>query len=465
MHIIDYVILFISVIGILLVGFLSGKKSKQDNSSKEFHMAGMGINKLQAGFSMAATDLGGSAIVGAIGYCYVVGLSGIWWNLAAAPAFVLVGVFLAKRFHSMDCATLPEYFGKRYNSATRYLSCIMHILASIASLSVQFTVSCTVLHVITGFNMTLSLVVSLIIVVLLTSGGLRTVVNTDSLLFVIIVLSILAAVPTSLDAVGGFQALLKKMPDGFLQLNQLGVWTPLSWVLLCTLSYSTKQSYVQRMVSAKDEGTAVFGALFTAAFYIVISFALGVLGLAAYVLLPDVTDTNTIFPLLLVRCFPTGWMGLGLAAVFAATISTGTSILHSTATLIVTAFYKPLMGSKATDKAELMASKISVYAVALFSLALSLRFNNIIDMCYVGGLFYAVSVFMPMVFGLYSRSANAKGAFFSIVITVVLSLIWEYFPAVRGTVFAQIPANFFGIVVSTITLCFFSLCDRKKRLK
>ena len=261
----------------------------------------------------------------------------------------------------MDCATLPEYFGKRYGKGVKLLSCILHILTNIAALSVQFTVSCTVLHIITGFNINVSLVISVLIVLFLTSGGLRAVVNTDAVLFIIIVISILLMVPFSIRAAGGYATLKANVPVEFFRFDQLGAWTPISWILLCMLNYSTNQNYIQRMVSAKDTGTAKFGALFTAGFYVIISMALGLIGIAAYVLLPGIEDSNMIFATMLVRFFPHGLLGIGLAAVFAATISTGTSMLHATATLIVNDIYVPLGKSERNDQSILVTSRICAF--------------------------------------------------------------------------------------------------------
>lgn len=357
---IDYIVFFAMLIPVLLVGWFSAKRSRSVDSTKEFLLAGKGINRLQAGFSMAATDFGGSGLVGAIGYCYTAGMSGAWWNLAAAPAFLLVGLFLARRLNTMGSATLPEYLGKRYSPAVKYVTTIMHVCASIASLAVQFTVSCTVLHVLSGIDLTVSLIISMVLVVALTSGGLRSVVNTDSALFVIIVLSVLVAVPVTMNAAGSTGELMSRLPEGFMRFDQLGFWTPMSWVLLCTLTYSTNQHYIQRMVAARDEGTATFAAIFTACFYVVISLALGLIGVAASYLLPGIEDTNTVFPEILVNFFPHGLLGLGLAAVFAATISTGTSILHSVATLIVNDIWRPTVGKNASDNAELRISRVMV---------------------------------------------------------------------------------------------------------
>lgn len=462
---IDYIVCLVILIPVLFVGWFSSKRSRTIRTTKEFLLAGKGINKLQAGFSMAATDFGGSGLVGAIGYCYTVGLSGTWWNLAAAPAFLLVGIFLARRLNTMGSSTLPEYFGRRFSPAVKYLTCFMHVCAGIASLAVQFTVSCTVLHVLSGIDMTLSLVISMFLVVALTSGGLRSVVNTDSALFVIIVLSILAAVPVTLSASGGAAELLSRVPDSFLRFDQLGFWTPMSWILLCTLTYSTNQHYIQRMVAAKDEGTAVFAAVFTAGFYVIISLALGFIGIAASYLLPGIEDTNSVFPEILLGYFPHGLLGLGLAAVFAATISTGTSILHSVTTLVVNDLWKPTIGRNAQDKTELRLSRVLVYVIAIFGLGISLLSSDIVNICYIGGLFYSVSAFLPMVFGLHGKFITTKAALVSIVATVALSLLWEYLPALRPAALSALPSNFFGLFVSLALITLVSLIERRGRLR
>lgn len=461
MKAIDYIVFLITMIPVIIIGYLSSKRSHKDNTSREFQFAGKGINKLQAGFSMAATDFGGSGLVGAIGSSYLVGMSGAWWNLAAAPAFLLVGLFLARKLNTMGSATLPEYLGKRYSPAVKYLTSIMHVCASVAALSVQFTVSCTVLHVLSGLDLTLSLIISMALVVLLTSGGLRSVVNTDSVLFVIIVISVLVAVPATLHAGGGYESIVERLPDGFMRMDNLDFWTPLSWVLLCVLTYSTNQNYIQRMVSSRDEGTATFAAIFTAMFYVVISFALGMIGTAASVLLPGIEDTNSVFPEVLVHFFPHGLLGLGLAAVFAATISTGTSILHAVSTLVVNDLWKPTRGRGASDKTQLKLMRAMVYITAVFSLGISLLSSDIINICYVGGLFYSVSAFMPMVFGLHSKFVTKNAAMVSIVLTVVLSLIWEYIPQVRPAVLAGLPSNVVGLVISLVLIVAVSLLDKK----
>ena len=65
MNIIDYLAFAITLVPVVIIGWLSARRSHRDNTSREFQLAGKGINKIQAGFSMAATDFGGSGLV----YC------------------------------------------------------------------------------------------------------------------------------------------------------------------------------------------------------------------------------------------------------------------------------------------------------------------------------------------------------------------------------------------------------------
>ena len=462
MHIIDIIVLAITLFVIVLVGYLS---SKNTNDAKEFLTAGRSLNKLQAGFSLAATDFGGSGMVAAIGYCYLMGLGGMWWDLAAAPAFIFVGLFLAKKLNHLDGGTVPEYLGQRYCPAAKYISAAMHICTDIASLSAQFTISSAMLEQVAGVDHTIALLISLILTVLLTSGGLRAVVNTDATLFIVIVATVVICVPVALNAGGGLANMTSALPEGFMSPGSIGFVEPLSWFFMCTLGYATSQGYVQRMSSAKDEGTATFAAFFTAGFYLVISICLGLIGVAGAYLMPGVEDTNTVFPKLLMEFFPKGLLGLGVAGVFAATISTGTSKLHATTILLISDLVKPLSKNKLSDKAELWLSRAIVCVLPFASLVLSMYSTNIINILYTAGLFYSTAVFIPMFVGMYSKKPTAKGGVVAILGTTIFALAWEYGLSGLIPVVGVLPSNLMGVIFGLVALFTVSAIDRKNHLQ
>ena len=171
MRLLDYLVLAMTVAGILIVGYRSSAKG---GDTEGFLTANHSLNRIQAGFSLAATDIGGSAIIATVGYCYTVGLAGVWWDMAAVPAFLLVGLFLAKRFNQLGGNTVPGFLGRRYSPGTGRFAALMHLCSYMAALSAQFTISCVMLQSLTGVDTRLSLIISMVLVVALTSGGLKT---------------------------------------------------------------------------------------------------------------------------------------------------------------------------------------------------------------------------------------------------------------------------------------------------
>lgn len=448
MKTIDYIFMALLIAVVLIAGHVSNRRL---SDSDDFLTMNKGLDKLQAGLSMAATDFGGSGLVGAVGYCYLMGMGGMWWNLAAAPGFLLVGFVLAKRLNGLDGLTVPDYLGKRYGISMKYITSVMHICASIAALSTQFTVSSVMLNTLTGLDVRITLVIGMLITLFLTSGGLRTVVNTDVLLFFIMAAAVFTAVPVTISAGGGIGEITESLPKGFMSIGSIGVWTPLSWGILFGISYATNQNYVQRIVSAKDGGTAKFGMLFTAGFYVAVSTATGLIGVSAAVILPEIEDSNLVFSTLLVKVLPAGFAGLAVAGVFAATISTSTSILHAVTVLSVNDILAPAF-QKNGRVSDIKLSRITTIVIALASLAISLAFDNIITVLYTSGLFYSSAVFLPMIFGLYTNWATGRGAVASVVGSVVCGLMWEFFVLGKVSIVGEFPSVLVSLAVSGILL-------------
>ena len=109
------------------------------------------------------------------------------------------------------------------------------------------------------------------------------------------------------------------------------------------------------------------------------------------------------------------------------------------------------------------AAVILIIGIVILALGISIFSSSIVNICYIGGLFYGVSAFVPMVLGLHSKFVTSKAALISMVLTVVLSLLWEYLPALRINVLAQIPSNVFGLAVSAVTICVISVLTNKIR--
>lgn len=63
-----------------VIGYVGYRSSREVQCVDDFTLAGSRLGRIQAGFSMAATEFGGSSLIGAMAYCYAIGIAGAWWD-------------------------------------------------------------------------------------------------------------------------------------------------------------------------------------------------------------------------------------------------------------------------------------------------------------------------------------------------------------------------------------------------
>ena len=128
---------------------------------------------------------------------------------------------------------------------------------------------------------------------------------------------------------------------------------------------STNQNLIQRILGARSEWDARMG-IITAGFIKVITpFVIVVPGIIAFVLYPDLNDSNTAYPVLAREVLPAGLFGLLMAAFTAAIMSTVDSVVNSTSTIITLDFYKRLFKPGTSDHEIVFVGRICSTLVLL----------------------------------------------------------------------------------------------------
>lgn len=439
-----------------LIGYVGWRSSRQVQCVEDFTLAGSQLSRVQAGFSMAATEFGGSSLIGAMAFCYTIGIAGAWWDWSAVPALVLLGVFFAGKIKLPRMVTVTEFFERRYNRAARTLATVMHLLAIVTQLSTQFMVGAVALHGVLGVPQKLGLLLSVAFVLLYTmGGGLIAVVNTDVVQFIIIVLSIAVALPISLFRAGGFAGLAAAIPPEFLSFGNIEPSKVLSWCLFCFFTYATNQHYIQRVFASRDQATARFAFVFTGVSYFLYGLAVALLGVCIVVLLPGLSDPNLGYALLIKTYMPSGVAGLILGGIFAASMSTADSMLLAASTLFVNDIYNPFFRKgDPGEEGALRTIRTVTLVICVLSVTVSMLMSNIIDVMYLGGLFYSTAVFFPLVIGLFWKRATAPAALASMICAVVAGLASEFFLAGKAPGLLGLPSN---VIASSVSLALFVL--------
>lgn len=451
MNIFDY-------LGVIMVfaitAYIGYRSTKQISELDDFLLAGRKLGKIKSALSLAASEFGGGALIGACAACYTYGIAGIWWNWAAVPAFIILGFYIAPKLRELELTTVPEYFGERYNSKSRILATLMHLCASVAGLSAQFTVAGVALSTLTGWNNSLCLVISTLFILLYTmGGGFIADVDTDILQFIIIIFSIIIVLPLAISNAGGFSNIISSLPDNFLNIGALGFWEPFSWLLLCFFDYATNQYVVVRAFSAKDPKTAKFAFVFTGIFFTIIGAVVAAIGLILVIIMPGLEDPNMGYSLLVSNYLPNGLAGIAIGGIFAATMSTADSSLLDVTALVINDIYKPFICKDADDKKIIRLSRMLTVIACIVGVFIANIMKNIIDIIYLSGLFYGPAVFFPLILGIYWKKTNGVAAFLSMIAAIIVGLISEFFlyGRVEG-IFGILPSNLLSALVGITVL-------------
>jgi SSS family solute:Na+ symporter len=273
-------------------------------------------------------------------------------------------------------------------------------------------------------------------------GGMLSVLVTDYLQFLvmgvgIVVTSILVIIHsggwdliTDLQAAWAGQAGMKLNANPFNPFDHTSLGPGyLLWMLLLQIAAATTwQTVVSRVLSAKDATTAQTMFRRTS-FYFVGRFLLpGLWGAAAFVYfaqhggLPEGITSLTAMPRYLGMLLPAGVIGLVIAAMLAAEMSTDSGYLLTWATVIYNDLVMPCLKKPLSPRGRLLLTRLLVLGIGVFLLFYGLWYElpgNAWDYLAVTGNIYLASVFTLLVAGLYWPRASVHGAYAALIMGAI----------------------------------------------
>ena len=315
---------------------------------------------------------------------YIVGRTGV--------IFVLLPLyFRGKPF------TAYEVLETRFGTMSRRLVSSLFLLTRNASDALRLFLTALVLQIVLGLDLSLSVIFIGIVTILYTFiGGARSVIWNDCIQFVIYMLGAFAAAYIIVnEAPGGLEQMLSFANDGDklrvfdfeLSLTKPGMtfWAGLAGgAFLTAATHGTDQMMVQRYLSARNQRDASL-ALGISGFIVLLQFAVFLLigvGLAA---LFGITATGSsvdlrndqLFAYFVVNYMPVGLLGITLAAVFAAAMSTLSSSLNSSAAAFVNDIYLPLRKRDTADASTIKTGRTATVVFGLVQIGIALAFGLI----------------------------------------------------------------------------------------
>jgi SSS family solute:Na+ symporter len=344
----DLAIVALYFAGVFAVGFYFVRRGR---NTADYFLASRDAAWWAIGASLFSANIGSEHFIGLAGSGAASGLAvGHFEWLASLIILVLGWVFVPFYLRS-NVYTMPEFLERRYNRACRvYLAGISLVAYVFTKIAVALFAGALVLQAVLGWSMwksALALVVATGVYTV--AGGLAAVIYTEVMQTVVLIVGALTLMFIGLGRVGGMAGLAARVPEGFFHMMKPPSHPDFPWTgiffgapILALWYWCTDQVIVQRALAAKDEGHAKGGTVLAGFLKILPVFMLVVPGLIARALYPEemAADSNAAFPLLVVRLMPSGLVGLMVAAMLAALMSSLSAVFNSSSTIFTMDFYR-----------------------------------------------------------------------------------------------------------------------------
>jgi SSS family solute:Na+ symporter len=415
----------------LTVGIYFGRK-KTENSG-DFIVGGRSLGAVIMFFTMLATIVGASSVMGASSWFARRGFSQWWFTLGFTLANLLYLFYLGPKINDFGREhggeTIGDWFVYRYGKLSKYLASILIAVAYIAITAFQYLAMATILNAATGISFPVCLALTTVIVVLYTSaGGLWAVVTTDILQGAMTLLGVVIMVPVFLSRAGGVGAVLQALPARHLEFfGNVSPWNAVANMLTLGLGIVSWPDIWQRMYAAKDKKTlkTSYGLYIIAG--LIITFSAMWIGFTSLTLLPDFSGSaNNMLPTMILNNLPNVFGAILLAALIAVIMGTADSVLLVSAIIIEKDLVAPFRKKELTDRQRLFQTRI-ITAITGVATLLVLYFST--DM-----------------FDLWVMSADITGA--TLAVPIILGFVWKR-PGEKATV-ASIIAGFTGWLLFTL---------------
>ena len=395
--------------------------------------------------SLAATEFGIVTCMYAAQLGYENGFAGATPGIAMALAMWVIGVtgFCVKPLRDAGVMTVPELFDKRFGPRVRWLSGVVIVLGGLLNMGIflrtggEFLVTVIGLSP-EGHNLEIMMTGLLLAVAIYTVlGGMLSVLVTDFLQFIVMSVGLIAVTVLILVSIG-WSGLVGAVDrhygaggfNPFVNPNLGWPWVTFQ-VLLNTAAVLTWQTTIQRLLAAKDTKTGRKIYTRTSFFFVCRFLVPGIWGIAALATLaPGVTDapefsTWHAMPMFLSTAVPIGLMGLLVAAMLAADMSTDSSYMLTWASVIYNDILRPFRKKQWSDKKGLLWSRCIVACIGIFLLFYGLWYKvegPLWDYLTITGTIYLSSMSTLLIACCYWKRANSWGAGGAIILGAAIPL-------------------------------------------
>ena len=379
LSIFDYLVVAAFFAVMIGVGIFYSRKSR---SSDEFFGGDQAVPWYLAGVSYYMGSFSALSFVMYSALAYKYGWLPVTLSWLNVPVVLLVTWFLALRWRRAVRVSPLEFLDSRFTGKMRqglvWLGLPMRLLDGALKL---FAIG-TVVGVGMGFPIEAAIVVSGLVIICYTFlGGLKATLVADFIQFFVLTAIVIALPFFCLGRVGGLSGFVERAPDGFFALFT-GKYT---WLYLLVFFYaqflelSTSWSMVQRFYTTRSEKDARKAGWLVSALLFLGPPLFFFPAMAARIFHPGIPDAdlNGVYAIVCREVLPVGLMGLVIAGMFSATMSTLAGFYNAIASVVTNDFYVRVLNPSASAKRQMAIARLSTFLAGALVIGLTFVMRSV----------------------------------------------------------------------------------------
>lgn len=432
----DLITILLFSIGVLVTGIAFSRTGKD---MKSFFAGGGNVPWGMSGLSlfMGFFSAGTFVVWGSIAYSY--GFVAVMIQMTMSLAGFVVGTWIAPRWQRTHCLTAAQYISERLGvSVQKFYTYIFLIVSVFTTGSFLYPVA-KIVEIAAGIPLTYSILgLGVFSMIYVSIGGLRGVVVTDVLQFIILFSAVIIVVPLSFEKVGGLSSFIASMPSDFMNPvhGEYSWWFLLAFCVYNSFFLGGNWAYVQRYTSVRTERDSkkvgwLFGALY------LVSALLWMLPPMLYRIYdPSLAglDNENAYLLMCKLAMPQGLLGLMLGGMIFATASSLNATLNISAGVFTNDIFKRL-SPNASDRTLMRVARLSTLGFGLLALIVALMVKSmggIVNVVISVAALTGVPVYLPVIWSLFSRRQNARSILTVTLLSLAITLTFKFVTPLFG---------------------------------
>jgi SSS family solute:Na+ symporter len=417
----------------------------RNKTSAQFTTGGGKIPAWVVGMSIFATFVSSISFLALPGKAYMTNWNAFVFSLSIPLASFAAVRFFVPLYREVGNVSAYYYLELRFGAWARIYASSCYILTQLMRTGAILLLLALPVNALFGWNVRTVIIITGVAVILYSLlGGIQAVIWTDTIQGIILIAgAIICAVYITFSMPGGARQVFEiasvnnKFSLGSFSsgLKDSTFWVVLIYGLFINLqNYSIDQNYVQRYMTTGSEREAKSSALFGSLLYIPVSLVFFYIGTALYSfytaqpdLLPDELKLpgagDKVFPYFIATGLPSGLTGLLIAAIFSAGMSTVSTSLNSTATIILSDYYKRYFKKDADEKSSMRVLHISSFITGILGIVIALLLvgvESILDAWWSLASIFSGGMLGLFLLGYISKKAKKTDAVIGVIIGVLL---------------------------------------------